>query len=403
MALITCDSCLCDENLRGLVQEHGSPLFIIDCDLIRRQYVALRTALPGVTLHYAIKALPHPEVLATLRDEGSAFDIASSGEIELLRAQGVPADLAIHTHPIKSELEIQRALAWGCNTFVVDNAVELRKMVQFREQANLLLRVSFRNPEALLDLSKKFGCAPEDALELLRLANDWGLRVRGLSFHVGSQCANPNAHVHAIEACRELISAAAEAGLPELDVLDIGGGFPVAYSGAQVDIDQFCSPIRKALSTLSPRIRVLSEPGRFIAAPAAHSVTRVIGKALRGDTIWYYLDDGVYGSYSGQVFDHVHYPVSVIAASDKPARLSCLAGPTCDSFDVMAEELSLPELDIGDLVVGHLMGAYTSASACEFNSLEKAKNLVLNAPSGPVAEGATTHTRLLAVRKAICE
>lgn len=400
MTSTACEVCLTNESLTTLARRHGTPLFVIDCDEVRRQYVRLRTALPAVTLHYAIKALPHPEVLATLRDEGSSFDIASSGEIELLRSQRVSAEFALHTHPIKSELEIQRALAWGCNTFVVDNAVELRKFAAFRERVTLLLRISFRNPDALFDLSKKFGCSARDALDLLELARNLGLSVKGLSFHVGSQCANPRAHVQAIQACHEIMLAAAAASLPALEVLDIGGGFPVSYSGEPLDIDAFCAPIRKALSALPPYIRVLSEPGRFIVATAAHSLASVIGKAERDDSVWYYLDDGVYGSYSGQIFDHARYPISVLAAAQRPARMSCLAGPTCDSVDVIAENLWLPELDIGDLVVGHTMGAYTSVTASEFNSLEKAKVLVLNAPSGPALEGATTHTRMLAVRKA---
>jgi ornithine decarboxylase len=156
-------------SLRALVARYGTPLLLLDCEQLRRQYAKLRIALPGVTLHYAVKALPHPQVLATLRDEGSCFDVASVGEIELLRAQGVPADRAVHTHPIKSNREIREALEYGCNTFVVDNAEELRKFVEFRERAKVLLRVSFRSPDAVVDLSKKFGCLPGDALALMRL------------------------------------------------------------------------------------------------------------------------------------------------------------------------------------------------------------------------------------------
>lgn len=395
-----CDACLTHEVLVGLAREWGTPLFVIDCDQVRRQYVRLRTALPGVTLHYAIKALPHPEVVATLRDEGSSFDVASSGEIELLRSQSVSPQLALHTHPIKSELEISRSLAWGCNTFVVDNAVEVRKFVPFRAVAELILRVSFRNPEAAFDLSKKFGCAPREALPLLSLARRLGLRVRGLSFHVGSQCASPRAHVQAIGACREIILAADGAGFPPLDILDIGGGFPISYSAEPTNIDLFCAPIRDALAALPTRMRVLAEPGRFIVAPAAHSIASVIGHSEREGCPWYYLDDGVYGSYSGQMFDHARYPMSVVARVARPPRRSWLAGPTCDSVDVIAEDLLLPELELGDLVVGHTMGAYTSATASEFNSVEKAKVFVLNAPSEVGGEGATTHTRMLAVRKA---
>ncbi|HET9930721.1 MAG TPA: type III PLP-dependent enzyme [Polyangiaceae bacterium] len=395
-----CDACLSNDEVVGLARSQGTPLFVIDCDQVRRQYVLLRTALPGVNLHYAIKALPHPEVVATLRDEGSSFDVASSGEIELLRSQGVAPERALHTHPIKSELEISRSLAWGCNTFVVDNAAELQKFAPFGAVVKLVLRVSFRNPNAAFDLSKKFGCAAHEALDLLCFARRLGLRVRGLSFHVGSQCSSSGAHVQAIGACRDLILAASAAGFPPLDTLDIGGGFPISYSPEPIDIDAFCAPIRKALATLPRGMRLLAEPGRFIVGPAAHSVASVVGRSEREGSLWYYLDDGVYGSYSGRLFDHAGYPISVLASVARPLRASCLAGPTCDSVDVIAENILLPELELGDLVVGHTMGAYTSATASEFNSFEKAKVFVLNAPSAVVGEGATTHTRMLAVRKA---
>src|SRR5262249_41481731 len=151
-----------------------------------------------------------------------------------------------------------------------------------------------------------------DVLRLLRLAHELGIHVRGLSFHVGSQCASPRAHVLAIDACRELIAAAREANLPALRGLDIGGGCPGSYLTEALDIDAFCGPIRRALAGVPPTVRVISEPGRYIVAPAAHSVASIVGKARRGESLWYYLDDGVYGSYSGQVYDGARYPLTVV-------------------------------------------------------------------------------------------
>ena len=193
------------------------------------------------------------------------------------------------------------------------------------------------------------------------------------------------------------------AGLAALDTLDIGGGFPVAYGADDVDIDAFCAPIRAALACLPPHVRVIAEPGRFIAAPSAIAIATVMGKARRGGEIWYYLDDGLYGSYSGQLYDHARYPIEVVrvavgAAGPSPANEedtplpvrerstqsgegllpSVLAGPTCDSIDVIAENLSLPELQIGDLVVGRHMGAYTWASATNFNFFPRARVVVMN-------------------------
>jgi ornithine decarboxylase len=352
---------------------------LLDCEQVRRQYAALCAALPSVKVYYAIKALPHPRVLTTLRDVGCCFDIASSGEIDLLREQGVPAERTIHTHPIKSVSEIRAAIAYGCNTFVVDNVTEIEKLRAFSQRAELLLRVSFRSPDAVVDLSKKFGCSEPDVLPLLKLAHSVGLRVKGLSFHVGSQCSSPRAHVAAIEACAELMMAAARAGLPPLQLLDIGGGFPVPYRPEVIGIEPFCRPIRDALAKLPASVQLISEPGRFLAAPAMHAVSSVVGKARRGECIWYYLDDGAYGSYSGQIYDGARYPLSVLTENAGPDLLSLLAGPTCDSIDMVSEQIWLPELSLSDLVVGHMMGAYTSASASEFNSFPKAKVVVLGA------------------------
>jgi ornithine decarboxylase len=359
-------------RLRGLVAKYGTPLLIVDCEVVRRQYLTLKSALPGVELYYALKPLPHPAVVAELRDLGAHFDVATSGEVRLIRAQGVAADRCMHTHPIKSPGEIVAALRYGIRRFVVDNPDELRKFTRHRKQAELLLRVSFRNPAAVVDLSRKFGCEPAAVPSLLETAADLGLKVRGLSFHVGSQVADPGKYVEAIAACRDLMADAAARGFDGVDCLDIGGGFPVAYRRDPLPIRRFCQPIRQALARLPRAVRVVAEPGRFIAAPAGTGVASVTGRAQRGGRWWYYLDDGLYGSYSGQLYDHAHYPLECVGGLG-PRHPSVLAGPTCDSIDVIREDLPLPELQIGDLIVGRMMGAYTAASASDFNFIPRAR------------------------------
>jgi ornithine decarboxylase len=368
-----------DTAPRALVKQHGSPLLLLDCDQVRLQYRLLAAALPGVDLHYAVKALAHPAVIETLNAEGSFFDISAIGEIDLLRAQGIGCDRLVHTHPIKRERDIRAAFELGCRTFVVDNPDEMAKFVSYRGEVSLLLRVGFRSPDAVVDLARKFGCAPEDAFGLLELARTMNVRVRGLSFHVGSQCGSPHAHVGAIAGCVALIQRARAAGLPDLDLLDIGGGFPARYRAEIPPIDQFCAPIREALKSVPKNVRVIAEPGRYLAAAAMECVATVVGKARRGTSIWYYLDDGVYGSFSGQVYDGARYPLKVISENSGEPHRSVLAGPTCDSVDIIAEGLLLPELDIGDLIVAGAMGAYTVASASEFNSIPKTKVVVLKA------------------------
>jgi ornithine decarboxylase len=364
------------ESIKHLVARYGSPLFIIDAERVRRQYRSLAAALPGVNLHYALKPLPHSSVIDTLCAEGAYFDLATNGEVELVRRLKVAPERCIHTHPIKRDSDIRTALAYGVNRFVVDNPDELRKFVKYRSRCSLLIRVSFSSPEARVDLSRKFGCEPQSVAELFRLAAELRIAVDGLSFHVGSQAAGPAMFVEAIAKCGEMMRAAASAGHTP-SVLDIGGGFPVEYLQPCMPIEEFCAPIRSALKQHVPTLRVIAEPGRYIAAPVAVAVASVMGRALRGDRWWYYLDDGLYGSYSGQVYDHATYPVQALAPAGKTYP-SVLAGPTCDSIDVINDHLELPKLDVGDLVVGRAMGAYTWASASEFNFFPRATVLALD-------------------------
>ncbi|HXC08218.1 MAG TPA: type III PLP-dependent enzyme [Steroidobacteraceae bacterium] len=364
------------ESIKQLVARYGSPLFVIDAQRVRRQYRRLAAALPRVDLHYALKPLPHASVIDTLHAEGAFFDLATNGEVELVRRLKIPPGRCIHTHPIKRDSDIRTALNFGVKRFVIDNPDELRKFVKYRTRSSLLIRVSFRSPEARSDLSRKFGCEPQAVPDLLRLAAELRIKIAGLSFHIGSQASGPAMFIEAIARCRELMLVAEEMGHAP-GILDIGGGFPADYLQRCMPIEEFCAPIRAALEALPPGVRVIAEPGRYISAPAAVAVSRVMGRALRGDRWWYYLDDGLYGSYSGQVYDHANYPVSALVP-DAKTYPSVLAGPTCDSIDVINEHLDLPKLEVGDLVIGREMGAYTWASASEFNFFPRATVLALD-------------------------
>lgn len=368
-------------EIRRLVKEFGSPLLIVDCERVRVQLRKLRKALPGVDLHYALKPLPHAAVVRTVNAEGAFMDLATTGEVQLVQRLGIDPKRCIHTHPIKRDQDIRNALEYGVRVFVVDNPDEVRKFVPYADEAELLLRVSFRSPGAVCDLSRKFGCDPENAVALARLAAQLGIEVRGLSFHVGSQAADAGKHVEAIEACTKLLAACRKEKLGVCDTLDIGGGFPIDYMKTVPDIVPFCAPIRAALARVPKRVRIIAEPGRYIAGPSAIGVASVMGRAQREGHWWYYLDDGLYGSYSGQIYDHARYPVEPLRDSEE--RLpSVLAGPTCDSIDVIAENLMLPELKAGDLIVGRAMGAYTWASASDFNFFPKATVVAVNEAPG---------------------
>ncbi len=364
--------------LQAMAARFGSPLFLIDCDVIRRQYRALASALPGVDLHYALKPLPDATVVQVLAREGSWFDLATDGEVDLVRNAGIPAARCIHTHPIKRDSDIRHALDYGILTFVVDNPDEIAKFMIYRERVRLLLRVAFRSPEAIVDLSRKFGCDRRAAIALLQRAQEGGIRVAGLSFHVGSQVVSPDMYVEAIHTCGNLIAEARKRGLPPLEELDIGGGFPIDYLEPVPAIDEFCAPIRGALARLPHGIRIIAEPGRYICGPAAVSIATVMGRAKRDESWWYYLDDGIYGSFSGQIYDHSRFPIDPVRGRDRPRQACVIAGPTCDSIDVVAEDIPLPELEIGELVIARQIGAYTSATSTDFNFFPRARVLAVN-------------------------
>ena len=364
--------------LADLVRRHGSPLMVIDCDVVRRQYRRLAAALPGVELHYALKPLPERAVVETLAAEGASFDLATTGEVELVRAAGIPPARCIHTHPIKRDEDIRAALGFGVTTFVADNPDEVRKFAPYATRVELLLRVSFRSPAAVVDLSRKFGCDPEATPALIDLAGELGIRVAGLSFHVGSQSRKPDTKLRAIEACAAIIRDRQGRGISTPATLDIGGGFPIDYREPAMPIEEFCAPIRAGLAALPPGTRVIAEPGRFICGPAGTVLATVMGRAFRDGRWWYYLDDGLYGSFSGQLFDHARYPVQPLQPAAGPLQSSVLAGPTCDSIDVIAEDIELPPLHAGDIIVGRQMGAYTLASATDFNFFPRARTVIVN-------------------------
>jgi ornithine decarboxylase len=370
---------LSDDSLKrqqyvSAISEHGSPLLLYRPKVLETQFKALQKALPNVDLYYAVKAHPNSSIIRTIDSLGGGFDVASAGEMDLLLEHQISGRRTIHTHPIKKDSEIRDALRFGATTFVVDNIDELKKLVAYRSRVGVLLRVSFRSTTAVVDLSRKFGCEPREVKQIVDQAETLGIHIKGLSFHVGSQCANADMHAEAINECAIIMHDLNKSAKTPLSLLDIGGGFPADYELQGIDIDRFCAPIRQELEKLPKDWHVLAEPGRCLIAPAVESITTVTGKSKRGGFHWYYLDDGVYGSYSGQIYDHMSYPLQVFRTGD--THSSILAGPTCDSIDVIAEDIQLPELEIGDLVIGLRMGAYTAATKTRFNSLPDAKFIV---------------------------
>ncbi len=358
------------ESINKLALRHGTPVLFLSKSRIRESYQALKYALPGVEHYYAVKSNADAQIISLLRDEGASFDVCTNGEIDIMRKCGIEARKCLHTHPIKRDSDIRYALDFGIGLFIVDNEYELEKMVPYRDKAGILVRMSIQNPGCLVNLSQKFGVVPTQTYSLIAKAHRMGLAVKGISFHAGSQNENPLKYIEALEYCRDICRKAALSGIV-LEIIDIGGGFPINYLTNVTPIQQFCQPINEYLTRYFSNYRIIAEPGRFISGPSMALAAKVIGKSLRDDRRWYYLDEGVYGSFSGKVFDHADYPLFMSRSG--PVHNSVLAGPTCDSFDVMYENIALPELEINDILVFGSMGAYTSASASTFNGFPKAK------------------------------
>lgn len=361
------------EQVRELLDGNrmDSPVLLLSTAEVAHNYKALKGAFPRAGIHYAVKSNNHPDLLAEVHRQGGQFDICSIGEAKQVLSLGVKPNELIHTHPIKSNDEFDWAVAAGIETYVIDNPDEILKLRRFpNRRLKILIRYRINtNTRAVVDLQYKFGCTSEMVLELARLVREAGHDVHGLCCHLGSQCVYSDNYVQTIKAGAELIKQLKENGF-DIKLFDIGGGFPVEYVEPVPDINDFCEPINEALDQyLDQSIKVICEPGRFISASSSTLICSVIGKAERDGKIWYYLDDGLYSTFSGIVFDHCQYPVVTSVPGEH--KLSVLAGPTCDSFDVMYDGLMVTEQNVGDRIVFPMTGAYCAVSGSDFNSLKR--------------------------------
>lgn len=355
------------KDAKTYIKKFGSPLLLLSKNQVKENYGVLKKHLPLVDLYYAVKSNPNVDVLKAVKEVDGFFDLASIGEIKVLKKLNIPASKCIYTHPIKKKDDIECALDYGVKLFVIDNEYEIAKVKKFRKDLDILVRIAISNPDCPVDLSLKFGVEPKDALSLIRSADDEGISVKGISFHVGSQNINAYKYVEALEYCKDIFKRAAVEGI-HFDTLDIGGGFPVSYTKSVMPVDYSCAIINSYLEKNFRGCRFIAEPGRFISATSMTLVASVVGKADRKGVYWYYIDDGLYSTFSGKVFETADYKI-LCEKSGEP-KPCVIAGPTCDSFDIVYRNTLLPELDVGDILMFPNMGAYASANATSFNCIQ---------------------------------
>ena len=373
-------------RLQKLAQEHGTPLFVIDHDALRKAYREFRRHLPRVQVYYAVKANPDPLIVRTLFEEGASFDVASMPEFMIVHEniKALPAkerqqwiwDKIIYANPTKPTDTLEQLNRYK-PLVTFDNREEIYKIKQHAPDAGLALRLRVPNTGAMVELSSKFGASPGEAVDLILEADRAGLTVEGISFHVGSQTTNFENYVQSLALTANIFQEARDRGYTKMNLLDIGGGFPAPYDSTVRPFRELAKVINTELERLFPKdIQVLAEPGRFLAAVCGTSIAAVIGKAVRDGKTCYYINDGVYHTYSGVIFDHCKYPVKSFKKG--PTSLSCVFGPTCDALDVVSMAENLPALERGDLVYSVNIGAYSHASATYFNGFPPAKVVHVN-------------------------
>jgi len=373
------------KKLESMARRRGTPVFIIDHERIRRNYREFREALPRVQAYYAVKANSNPEIVRTLYKMGASFDVASFPEFMVVHEyikhlpkkarQDFIWDKIIYANTIK-RAETLRELDPYKPLVTYDNIDELRKIKKYCPHAGLVLRIKVPNTGSMVELSSKFGINPGEAVDLIVESFKAGLVVEGISFHVGSQCNNFENYIQALQLSASILKEAASRG-HRINILDIGGGFPVKYNSKSKSFKVLAKRLNAEIDRLFPgTMEILAEPGRFMVANAGTLVTKIIGKAMRDGKICYYLDDGVYHSFSGIVFDHCRYPLKAFKDGEK--KVCSVFGPTCDAFDTISVAEELPELEINDLLYAENIGAYSIASSTYFNGFPPAKVVHVN-------------------------
>ncbi|HVX91876.1 MAG TPA: type III PLP-dependent enzyme, partial [Xanthobacteraceae bacterium] len=342
------------------------PCLVVDLDVVRDNYAAFARALPDTKVYYAVKANPAPQILELLVRLGANFDVASLAETEAVLAAGATPDRISYGNTIKKEREIAAAYGLGVTLFAVDCEAEVEKVARAAPGARVICRITCDGSGAEWPLSRKFGCEPAYAADVLELAHRRGLVPHGLSFHVGSQQHNVEAWDRALASAASVFRTCAERGIA-LAMVNLGGGFPARYVRKTPKLESYGKAIfrslRKHFGNAIPETIV--EPGRGLVGNAGVIETEVVLIARRSpedEVRWVYLDIGKFHGLAETINESIRYPIRT--AKDRDETAPCvIAGPTCDSVDVLYEKNPYPlpvSLAIGDKVLIEAAGAYTA-------------------------------------------
>jgi diaminopimelate decarboxylase len=352
--------------------------YIIDLGEIVNSYSTWMRLLPNVHPYYAVKCNPNPVILDALASLGANFDCASETEMKTIIEITKDPTRIIFANPCKMTSQIRYARANDVDLMTFDCEEELYKIKLYHPYAKLILRLAVDDSKSLCKFNKKFGCKLDQVLELLTIAKTLKLAVVGFSFHVGSGCSSSDNFYGAIKDCREAVDIAKTIGI-EVSIIDIGGGFPGV--DRKISFEEIAKRVNDGIHDFfsmeveSGTVKFISEPGRYFAEKTHTLVLNVIGKKIITDDngekmIVYYLNDGIYGSFNCIYFDH-NVP-TILPFNERDGKLfkSRLFGPTCDSIDLIADEIMLPELAISEIVYVENFGSYTVAASSNFNGFK---------------------------------
>ncbi len=349
-----------------------TPLLLMDYNRVSATYDRFVASFPDAHIYYAMKANAEPRISQIVVNHGGGLEIASLAELNLALEAGADGQHIICSNPIKNTKFLKRLHEENIYAVVADSTDELEKIARHMPNSRIYIRIAVDNTGAVLPLAGKFGVDGDVTLDLCDMARDLGLQPIGLSFHVGSQCLNTQSWVSAIRSCGEIWEQATERG-HDFHFLDVGGGFPAGHYHDPLipTIETIGFAVMQSIADYIPQhdnFMLILEPGRGLVGEAGLLVSTIEGRARRGDSTWIYLDAGVFNGLM-ETFEGFPPVIRLNAddVSDRPMMIYTLAGPSCDSCDVIARDIELPELHIGDQLTFLDAGAYTNEYAVTFN------------------------------------
>jgi ornithine decarboxylase len=351
------------EEIRSVITEDAAvetPILWMDADVLRANSRLFRREFGAENVYFSVKANNTPEVLAILADEGVHFDVASAGEIAILQKLGVAPERLVFSAPTKLPRDIIMAYEYGIRTFAFDSRMELQKLAELAPGCQVNARMVVPNTGSEWPLEHKFGLNEAEVLDLMPYALSLGLQPFGLAFHVGSQNSRPQTWADALQKMADVDAGLLQKGI-HLQVIDMGGGFPMSYAEDVPDVAEIAAVVRQFHHEhLRPELQIWVEPGRRMVADAGVMVSTVINRAERGSQTWLYVDAS---TYHGLIEAGIGFRFPVLTdRNGGTLRPFTLAGPTCDSADKIMEDVLLPDdITLGDRIYMLRLGAYTTS------------------------------------------